>query len=205
MRPANVLVSRSGASWPLGGATHSLRWGLWSTAWVFLLLLGIIALVGLAVRSASLESLSWFLVILVASWAGFLAVRYVVRDALEPESPGRADDQASETPGELRSLARAINRARAGSVYSQTIVAARLASAFLEKVRLSRGLSPQEIERVRGDRTALSALIGDPKLADFVAVHERYTREWPDNLASASAPKAKAAVSNLLDAMEAWS
>ena len=171
----------------------------------FLLLVAAIILAALAVYGRSVAALSWFLVIVVACAAALLAVRSMLRNVAEPESLSPGGGFAGETPGELRALARSLDRARSGSVYSQTVVTARVVTAFLEKVRLTRGLSPQDMERARSDRARLRALIGDPDLADFVYAQERYSREWASRAPAAAKGSFGPTFARVLDAMEAWS
>ena len=210
MRPALLWGTRLRARAPPieAGFVGPLRrpWREGSAQPSFLLLLGAVVLASLAVYGRTTAAVSWLLIIVIASAAGFLAVRSMLRTAQDPEPIATGGGFARETPGELGALAHTLGRARSGYAYSQIVVAARVASAFLEKVRLSRGLSPEEIERVRRDRARLRALIGDPRLADFVYENERYTREWPQRRGPETSKEPFGpALSRTLDAMEAWS
>lgn len=170
------------------------------------MLLGALVLAAFVVYRGSLAGLSWLVVIVAASIAGLLVVRDALRGAEEPEVAERPGGIGAETPGELRSLADAIGRGRSGSAYSQAVVSARVAAAFLEKVRLARGLSLQELEKARADPAAVRRLIGDPELVDFVLQHERYNREWPKEPAALESEQGFGPfLTRVLDSMEAWS
>jgi len=147
----------------------------------------------------------WVLVIVIASAAAVLVLRSILRAAQEPDTLA-AGKLAGERSGELLAFGAVLGRARSGYRYSQAIASARVASAFLEKVRLTRGLSPLEIEQVRTDRGVLLDLIGEPELADFVYEHHRESRELPKAGSTVAAGKRfGAAFSRVLEAMEAWS
>lgn len=206
MRPAALLGRRylARAAGPRAPISASLfpRFSRIPVQPSFLLLIGTVVLAAIAVYGQSLDTLSWLLVVAGASLAALLAVRSILRVVEVPEPLGTAE-VTDETPGELRALGYAWERARSGYVYSRTLVATRAAVAFLEKVRLTRGLSPEDIERATTDRVLLRALIGDPALADFVYEHDSHIRETP--LRAASRDVFSDTLTQALDAMEAWS
>lgn len=173
---------------------------------LFLALLVAVVLAAVAAYGQLTGAFAWFLAVVVAAAAGLIAVRSVARNTEDPKPLPSSGRLAGETSGELRVLARTVERARAGFAYSQAIVAARAVEAFLEKVRQSRGLSAEELDRSRGDRAVLLDLIGDPQLADFVFDNHRYRRDWPRPSAHGS-PQADfgPTLTRVLRAMEGWS
>ena len=77
-------------------------------------------------------------------------------------------DDGPSKDGELGSVAAAVRRADGGLLYSQVQVTSRARSAFLERARLSLGLSSEAMRDLQRDRTALRTAIGDEALADFL-------------------------------------
>jgi hypothetical protein len=107
--------------------------------------------------------------------------------------------------GDLRSLATTLDRANGGLKYSQVVVAARMKDAFLEKVRVSRGLAPGDVEQVRSDPALLMALVGDRELVVFLLESERNHRHWPALLKHLPTRRGFAGETDrMLAKMEAW-
>ncbi len=155
----------------------------------------------------------WLLGIVILAGAAYALVRFVGTRARDPRplEPGaRVERRAAarverRAAGELRSLAKNLDRANAGLKYSQVLVAARMKDAFLEKVRISRGLAPAEVERARSDPHRLMALVGDPDLVVFVLESERNHRNWPALLRDLPTRRGFAGESDrMLAKMEAW-
>ena len=89
--------------------------------------------------------------------------------------------------------------------YSQVMFAARMKDAFLEKVRVSRGLSRDAIDRAKADPEALMSLVGDRDLVVFVLESERNGRHWPALLRYLPPRRAYREDSDrMLARMEAW-
>ncbi len=137
----------------------------WSTA-VVVLAAGIVVALSLARLIDS--PLAWSLLLATAAVAALIAARSVARGVRDPERFPSQTPAGDRVPGDLRALARTVEWARAGFLFSQAVVLARVANAFLEKVRLVRGLSPNDIEACRVDPAMLTNLIGDPQLVDFL-------------------------------------
>lgn len=107
--------------------------------------------------------------------------------------------------GELAAVAAAVRRADGGLVYSQVEVASRARTVFLERVRLSRSLTPDRMRDVQRDRAALDRLIGDPDLAAFLHLRtqdmdERYA--WVLDAQDGGGFRAR--FRDILARMEAW-
>ena len=147
----------------------------------------------------------WLLGIVILAAGSYLVVRFVGARARDPrplEPDGRVERRAT---GDLRALATTFDRAAAGLKYSQVVVAARMKDAFLEKVRGSRGLSRQEIERVRSDLNGLMALVQDRELVLFLLESERNHRHWPALLRHLPSRHGFGAeAEGMLARMEAW-
>ncbi len=140
-------------------------------------------IIGAAVFYAQYSAaVRWLLGIAILSGAAFMLVRFVGARARDPrplEPPRRVERRAA---GDLRTLAKSLDRANAGLKYSQVVVAARMKDAFLEKVRVSRGLPREDIERLRSDPVRLMELVGDRDLVVFLLESERNHRYWPELL-----------------------
>src|SRR2546422_11224127 len=125
-------------------------------------------------------ALRWVLGVVLLAGTGYIVVRFVGARARDPrplEPEGRVERRAT---GDLRSLATTVDRASAGLKFSQVVVAGRMKDSFLEKVRVARGLGPEEIARLRSDPEGLMTLIGDRELVVFLLESERNHRHWPD-------------------------
>ncbi|HKW43069.1 MAG TPA: hypothetical protein VJP06_02675, partial [Thermoplasmata archaeon] len=70
--------------------------------------------------------------------------------------------------GPLTSFAAAVRRASNGLPYSQVLVASRARAAFLERMRLALGLTPEAMREVQRNPATLRRLLGDDVLAEFV-------------------------------------
>ncbi|HTD81179.1 MAG TPA: hypothetical protein VK723_03405 [Thermoplasmata archaeon] len=121
----------------------------------------------------------WALGIVILSGTAYLLVRFVGSRARDPRPLEPARRVERRAAGGLRSLAKTLDRARDGLKFSQVVVAARMKDAFLEKVRVSRGLALEDIERIRSDPVGLMALVGDRELVVFLLESERNHRHWP--------------------------
>jgi hypothetical protein len=121
----------------------------------------------------------WLLAIVVLAAGAYVVVRLVGMRARDPR-PFRAEPRAERAAtGDLRSLSTTLSRASAGLKYSQVMFAARMKDAFLEKVRVARGLPTDALDLARSDPERLLALIGDRDLVMFVLESERNHRNWP--------------------------
>ncbi len=150
-------------------------------------------------------SVRWLLAIAVLAAVAYGVARFVATRARDPRPlvPGGASER--RTTGELWSLATTLDRASGGLKYSQVVFAARMKDAFLEKVRVSRGLAPEDLGRARADAGALMALIGDKELTLFVLESERNGRQWPALLhALPPRPQFAEDMDGVLARMEAW-
>jgi len=173
--------------------------------WPFVAL-GAALLGAIAVLGPAMNVLPWVLAIVIAGAAALFAMQFVLRAAQEPDTFAAGAPLPEGRPGDLVAFGHVLGRARSGYPYSQAIAAGRAASAFLEKVRLSRGLSPSEMDRVRGDPVALLAVIGDRELTDFAYEWGREGRVGASDGGAGTAGKPfGATLSRTLEAMEAWS
>src|SRR3989442_52063 len=124
----------------------------------------------------------WLLGIVVLATGAYILVRFVGTRARDPRPLRRVDRVERHATGDLWSLAITLDRAAAGLKFSQVMFAARMKDAFLEKVRVSRGLTEEAMNRARGDPEALLALVGDADLTVFLLESERNHRHWPSLL-----------------------
>jgi len=147
----------------------------------------------------------WLLGIALLSGVAYFLVRFIGARARDPrplEPPRRVERRAA---GDLHTLAKTLDRANAGLKYSQVVVAARMKDAFLEKVRVSRGLAPGDMERVRFDPARMMALVEDRDLVVFLLESERNHRHWPELLRDLPTRRGFAGETDrMLARMEAW-
>ncbi len=106
--------------------------------------------------------------------------------------------------GELATLRTTLRRAQDGLAYSQMLFEDRMREAFLEKVRVNRGVSETQIAAATRDEGAMRALVGDPDLAAFVIESARKAREDSRPSGSAEATEFMPRAAAVLDRMEAW-
>lgn len=150
-------------------------------------------------------AIRWLLAVVFLAAAAFGMARFVASRARDPRSLRPASLVERRAPGDLRSLATTLDRASAGLKYSQIMFGVRMKDAFLEKVRVSRGLAPEDINRMRADPEALMRLVGDRELVLFVLEGERNGRHWPTLLRALPARRGYAREADrVLAKMEAW-
>lgn len=167
--------------------------------------LGLIAAVALVVHSQFGGADARFPAVVLLSLAVILVVRYVAARSRDPPplETGRVVHRLA--PGELKRLATTLDRASSGLPYSQVVFLDRMAQAFLEKVRITRGLTPEDIEEAVARPKALAALLGDKELAAFVR-RNRANGHPEQAVALRPEPQSSfvADVERTLAKMEAW-
>jgi hypothetical protein len=165
-----------------------------------------ILMLGAAVFYAQYSgAVRWLLGTVVLAGTAYLLVRFIGSRARDPRPLVPAKRVERRATGDLRSLATTLDRANGGLKYSQVVVAARMKDAFLEKVRVSRGLAPGDVEQVRSDPALLMALVGDRELVVFLLESERNHRHWPALLKHLPTRRGFAGETDrMLAKMEAW-
>ncbi len=152
----------------------------------------------------------WYLLLLVLVISTCWALVWVFRrsSALAPLgwNPGVRDARLWQVE-ELTTL---LARARRSMTYSQLVVAQRVRDVLLEKARVQRNLTYEEVNRLRRKSAALQAFLGDPELTHFVL----FVDDAPNLLVSRSIPedsilKLKGddflrVMESLMDRVEAW-
>lgn len=149
-------------------ARHHLTARLFDTSIGVLIGLGLIAIGGLALQFVVGGADARFGAVALLSLGVAFAVWFVARQARDPpplESGALVDRLAA---GELRRLATTFDRASSGLSFSRALFLDRMARAFLEKIRIGRAMSPEDIDRFLVDLRALEFLVGDKELAGFL-------------------------------------
>jgi len=166
----------------------------------------VIILAALMLYAQYSGAIRWILAIIVLAMMELFLVRLVLRRAREPEPLGLRNVSDVAMTGDLRGLAEIFERASGGMKYSQVMFSVRLKDAFLEKVRVRRGLTKGEIRRMRSDPVALFNVIGDKDIVVFLVETERNARDW-SRIAALLPPKKGYAQETVmtLTKMEAWS
>jgi hypothetical protein len=170
-------------------------------------LLVVLALVlGLVLYEArSSTAVVWAIGLVGLSVLAAFAWRWVLRRTTDPGPLVRPAEPAAVHTGEIEVLTQSARRASRGLSFSQVVVAMRAREAFLERVRLSLGLSPDAIREAEADPAALRRLTHDRVLAEFLhlparGLEERY--RWVQR-ARARGGFARE-FRDVLDRMEAW-
>ena len=150
-------------------------------------------------------ALRWLIAVGVLTAGAYIVVRFVGTRTRDPRSFRPVPQTDSRATGDLRSLSTTLDRASAGLKYSQVMFAARMAEAFLEKVRLSRGIRPEDMRLMHADPERLLELIGDVEVVTFILKSERDHRHWPELLSALrSRPGFAGEADRMLAKMEAW-
>lgn len=110
----------------------------------------------------------WFLGLAVIALVSLYIWGAVAKETLEPRPLTVPPRPLRVQPGELTRLTAVVHRANEDLPYSQVIVSSRAREAFEERARLAKGLSPEAMRQLRGDRAALRAAFRDITLADFL-------------------------------------
>ena len=113
-------------------------------------------------------STQWILGVTSLTVFALFASILILRRTAEPAPLVGAAAPEATHGGEFESLAAAVKRASRGLVYSQVQVASRARAAFVERVRLGIGLSPEAMRDVQGDPVQLRRVVHDEVLEDFV-------------------------------------
>ncbi len=133
------------------------------------LFLSVALLLGLLLYFAQFSgTVRWLLGVAFLAVLAALAWEQVVRRTAEPAPLVEPDAAGVRREGELESFAAAVRRAANGLPYSQVLVTSRARAAFIERARLALGLSPEAMREVQRDPAALTRLLGDDLLADFI-------------------------------------
>ena len=147
----------------------------------------------------------WVLATMVLAAAAYLVVRIVGARAHDPRAFRVEPPTERQATGDLRNLSTTLDRAAAGLKYSQVMFAARMKDAFLEKVRVARGLPREAMDRAREDPERLLALVGDREVVVFLLESERNHRHWPALLRHLPTRRGFAREADrMLARMEAW-
>ena len=150
-------------------------------------------------------ALRWLIAVGVLTAGAYIVVRFVGTRTRDPRPFRPVPQTDSRATGDLRSLSTTLDRASAGLKYSQVMFAARMTGAFLEKVRLSRGIRPEDMRLMHADPERLLELIGDVEVVTFILKSERDHRHWPELLnALRSRPGFAGEADRMLAKMEAW-
>lgn len=149
-------------------ARHRLATRLFDSSLGVLVGLGLIAIGGFAFQLVVGGADARFGAVALLSLGVAFAVWFVARRARDPlplESGALVDRLAS---GELKRLATTFDRASSGLAFSRALFLDRMARAFLEKIRIGRAMSPEDIDEILVDSRALESLVGDRELAGFI-------------------------------------
>jgi len=190
---------------PTSIARDRLVMGAFATQAAFAVAFAFLILAATVLYAQYSGAVRWLLAVVFLTAGAYIVVRFVGSRARDPRAfgpPARIERRAT---GDLRSLATTLDRASAGLKYSQVMFAARMKDAFFEKVRASRDLPPEDLDRVRADPRALLALVGDPELVVFLMESERNHRHWPALLEALPTRHGFAQEADrVLAKMEAW-
>ncbi|HEX9341829.1 MAG TPA: hypothetical protein VF992_11770 [Thermoplasmata archaeon] len=151
---------------PRPARTEDSRETLWSEAAA---VIALAVTVGVLLYEAQFSSsMQWLLGVGFLAAFALFAWGLILRRTAEPAPLVGPSTPGTIREGELGALAAAVRRASRGMAYSQVLVASRARAAFVERVRLALGLSPEAIREAQRDPEALHRILHDEVLEDFV-------------------------------------
>lgn len=196
MRPAGIVLGRNARSLP--DDTRPL-------SGPGLLIVLVLALGLLVYDARTSTSLVWAIGLVGLGILSAFAWQWVLHGTADPDPLVGPAEGGSIRAGEIEALSQSVRRAARGLVFSQVVVAMRTRDAFLERVRMARGLAPEALRDVEADSAVLRRLTGDPVLAEFLhlpagGVEDRYHWVLQARARGGFAREFR----DVLDRMEAW-
>ncbi len=150
-------------------------------------------------------SIQWALGVAFLAVIAVFGCVLLLRRTGEPAPLIRPAPPGAVREGDLEALAGAVRRASRGLPYSQVLVTSRARAAFVERVRLALGFSPEAMRDVQRDPTRLRRILHDPILAEFVEIQAEDTEERYRWVAEARARRGFGReFEAVLARMEAW-
>lgn len=150
-------------------------------------------------------SIRWMLGIAVIAVLAIAVWLDVDRHTSEPRPLVKPAPAVRPRTGELVVFTSTVRRADEGLTYSQVSVSSRARDAFVEHLRLVRGLSPEAMRKLQADPAALQHAFHDPVLESFLYLatpdsDERY--RWVIECRSRGGFESR--LDEVLRHMEAW-
>ena len=123
-------------------------------------------------------TLRWIAMLLIASVVSISVIHYIWKESIQVQKLTHNPNLNQCFYGDLTKLASTLKRASNGLFYSQMVIIIRIKDAFLEKLAISRSLSPTDLKEVKRDKEKLMTLIEDQELVDFVLWAEEIDKRW---------------------------
>jgi hypothetical protein len=133
-----------------------------------------------AVYATYSGSLRWIITLALVTIAALAGLRALYPLGAKGDSPAAEERFARDDGGRYGPLKEMSDRARQGYAYSQKALSERMADAFLEKMRIRKGLDPGTVYMLSGNEAALGAACGDAELARFVVESKAAMSEDPE-------------------------
>ena len=126
--------------------------------------------------------LRWIAMLFVVSVVSISVIHYIWKDSIQVQKLTHNPNLNQCFYGDLTKLASTLKRASNGLFYSQMVIIIRIKDAFLEKLAISRNLSPTDLKKVKRDKEKLMTLIENQELVDFVLWAEEIDEKWGEYL-----------------------
>jgi hypothetical protein len=112
-------------------------------------------------------AMRWILTIVMITIAGLVAIKvlYPLGERIKMGGAVQSPRADKDNYDALKEMAK---RAERGFLYSQKALNERMAEAFLQKLRVKRGIQPHALYRLAEDKKRLYQLCGDKEIASFV-------------------------------------
>lgn len=135
---------------------------------LFLIIAFVIMLAFLVYYAQYSGSVRWLLGLGGLSAFALFAWALIFRRTAEPMPLLASPVEEGVRDGELASVSAAMRRASRGLSYSQGLVVSRARAAFLERVRLARGIPPEEMAKLQRSPAGLHRIFDDADLERFL-------------------------------------
>ena len=126
--------------------------------------------------------LRWIAMLFVVSVVSISVIHYIWKESIQVQKLTHNPNLNQCFYGDLTKLASTLKRASNGLFYSQMVIIIRIKDAFLEKLAISRNLSPTDLKKVKRDKEKLMTLIENQELVDFVLWSEEIDEKWDEYL-----------------------
>jgi hypothetical protein len=176
-----------------------------STEVVFTIAFLLLVVVTLLLYAQYSGAVRWLIAIAILAAIAYILVRLIGIRARDPLPFPRSKVAERYASGDLQSLAAMLDRASVGFKHSQLDFTILMKDVFLDKVRVSRSLIQSDIDSRMSEPQALSELIDDLELVEFLLATEQNDQNWSSAHQELRAQRGFAQkMERIMTKMEAW-
>lgn len=156
--------------------------------------------------------LRWILLLLLLCFMALILMSFSTRGYRDPPPLEMERKKEKPTQGDLKKMATTFERAGKRMLYSRLVVMDRIREAFWEKFRLTRNLTHEDAERLKGNQEELKKIIRDEEILGFLVESEKESKQWSKMLREKKPAMESFSeggefierVFSLIEKMEAW-